>query len=87
MPGTELLGLLDKAQLLTRHDLPNLFRLMTYNNHHLIRCQQPAAIDDMLQQRPTGKGVDNLGARRFHPRSLACGKNDDAQRHIKDSEV
>jgi hypothetical protein len=37
MPGTELLQLLNKVQLLPLHYLPNLFCLMANDYHHLFR--------------------------------------------------
>jgi hypothetical protein len=51
---------------------------VTNDDNDLRGLQLPTAVDNVAQDRFTGKLVDYLGTRRLHARALAGGKYDNS---------
>ncbi|MNJ43862.1 hypothetical protein D3C77_388880 [compost metagenome] len=81
MAGTQLLVLQNKIQIISRQTLTH--QLGTVPDHHMnaLRLQLTGAVDNMAKHGVAGDRVQYLGQRRAHPGTLACGEDNDIERH------
>ncbi|MNN09218.1 hypothetical protein D3C81_1220950 [compost metagenome] len=81
MAGAQLLVLQHEVQVIGGQSFT--YQLRTMPDHHMntLRLQLAGTVDNMAEHGVAGDRMQHLGQRRAHAGTLACGENNDIERH------